>query len=61
MFCKDFKTVIFIKIGPYPSTRKLFLLYFAEHGSWAEFALQGGLADQRIKKGIFVKVEKLIL
>ena len=27
--------------------------------TWAEFARRGGLSDQKIKKGTFIKVEKL--
>ena len=50
------------KIGQCPSTHKLCLaclLSFVEQVSWAELARQGGLSDQKIKKGTFVRVEKL--
>ena len=36
---------------------KLCLLNFAEQTSWEELMRQGGLFDQKIKKGTFVRVE----
>ena len=37
-----------------------YLLNFAEQASWAELACQGGLSDQKVKKGTYyVRVEKL--
>ena len=35
------------------------LLSFVEQASWAELVRQGGLSDQKIKKGTFAWVEKL--
>ena len=35
------------------------LLFFVEQASLAELVRQGGLSDQKIKKGTFVRVEKL--
>ena len=35
------------------------LLSFVEQASWAELARQGGLSDQKIKKGTFVRSGKL--
>ena len=32
---------------------------FVEQAGWTEPARQGGLSDQKIKKGTFVRVEKL--
>ena len=59
---KDFKNIKFIKVGGCPLTHKFCLaclLNFAEQASWAELVRWGGLSDQKIKKGIFVRVEKL--
>ena len=34
-------------------------LSFVEQASWSELASRGGLSDQKIKKGTFVRVEKV--
>ena len=50
------------KIGQCPLTLKpclACLLSFVEQAIWAELDRRGGLSDQKIKKGTFVRVEKL--
>ena len=62
IFSKDLKNVKVIKIGPCPLACKLFLallLDFAEQDSLTKFAIREGSSDQKIKKGTFVRVEKL--
>ena len=62
IFHKDIKNVIFIKVGPCPLTRNFSLaclFNFDKLAGWAELVRRGGLSDKKIKKGTFVRVEKL--
>ena len=61
-FMQGLKTVKIFEIGQCPSTLELCLaclLSFVEQASWAELEHRDGLSDQKIKKGTFVRVEKL--
>ena len=62
IFHKAFKTVTFIKIRQCPLTRKLCfacLLNFAEQASWTELARHGGLSDQKLRRVLMLRIEKL--
>ena len=66
MFCKifhkDFRNIKIVKKGQCPSALKLCLsclLSFVEQASWEELERPVGLSDQKIKKGTFIRVEKL--
>ena len=61
-FCKNFRNVPLIKIGLCPLTHRLCpacLLNFTKQASLAELPHQAGLPDQKIKKGTFIRVEKI--
>ena len=57
IFHEDFKNVNFINVGQTPSTHKFCPAQFFY--SWAVFMCWRGLSDWKIKKGTFVKIEKL--